>query len=237
MDDDVVVIREHQDYLSNMISALVAKKLVWKGCEAFLTYISVSTSEDSLIEDIKTMRDFLDPYLDQFVVVFIEDILFYSKAKDEHDEHLRVVLQILREKQLYAKLSKCEFWLRKVTFLGHVVSAEGICIDPQKIEAAPVLIQPKSGKKFVVYSDASHVGLGCVLMQDGKHRWIALLKDYDCMIEYHPRKANMVVNALSRRAMSILRVMFVLLSLFNEGTLLLSCKLSRLGLSRYGISN
>ncbi|GMI66048.1 hypothetical protein HRI_000274100 [Hibiscus trionum] len=173
-------------------------------------------------------------YLDKFVVVFIDDILVYSRTEAEHEEHLRVVLQALLENQLYAKLSKCEFWLREVVFLGHVVSAEGIRVDPQKIEAvmswkvpksvhevrsflglagyyrrfvdgfskiaapltkllqkdvkyewtearqqafeklkaaltqAPILIQPESGKEFVVYSDASYVGLGCVLMQEGK---------------------------------------------------------------------
>ncbi|KAG8480574.1 hypothetical protein CXB51_024517 [Gossypium anomalum] len=167
-----------------------------------------------------------------FVVVSIDDILVYSKSGDEHGQHLRVVLQIFHEKQLYAKFTKCEFWLKEVTFLGHMVSAEGIRMDPQKIEtvldwkqpknmseirsflglagyycrfiegfsliAAPmtkllrkgvpfvwtdaqqesfeklkimltqalVLIQPEPGKDFVVYSDASHMGLGCVLMQD-----------------------------------------------------------------------
>ncbi|KAK8991159.1 hypothetical protein V6N11_062183 [Hibiscus sabdariffa] len=74
-------------------------------------------------------------YLDQFVVVFIDDILIYSRSEAEHVEHLRIVLQTLRDHQLYAKLSKCEFWLKKVTFMGHVVSAEGIQVDPSKIEA------------------------------------------------------------------------------------------------------
>ena len=80
------------------------------------------------------MNRVFQPYLDRFVVVFIDDILLYSRIEDEHDEHLRVVLQILREKQLYAKFSKYEFWLQEVTFLGHVVSAEGIGVDPRKIE-------------------------------------------------------------------------------------------------------
>ena len=75
------------------------------------------------------------PYLDQFVVVFIDDILVYSKDAHEHEHHLRIVLQTLRENQLFAKLSKCDFWLKEVSFLGHIVSAEGIRVDPVKIEA------------------------------------------------------------------------------------------------------
>ena len=75
------------------------------------------------------------PYVDQFVVVFIDDILVYSKSMEEHVYHLRIVLQILREYQLYAKFSKCDFWTESVAFLGHVVIKDGIQVDPQKIEA------------------------------------------------------------------------------------------------------
>ena len=173
-------------------------------------------------------------YLDRFVIVFIDDILVYSKSSKEHEEHLRIVLSILRNKQLYAKFSKCEFWLDRVIFLGHVISAEGVWVDPSKIAAivnweppksvtevrsflglagyyrrfvqdfliiaspmtkllrkdvryrwtpecqrsfeilkerlttAPVLTLPVEGGRFVVYSDASKQGLGCVLMQEGK---------------------------------------------------------------------
>ncbi|KAG8474874.1 hypothetical protein CXB51_031596 [Gossypium anomalum] len=212
------------------------------------------------------MNRVFQPFLDRFVVIFIDDILIYSETEAKHDEHLHIVLQVLREKELYAKFSKCEFWLREVTFLGHVVSAEGIKVDPRKIEAilewkpprsvseiqsflglagyyrrfvegfsvmaapltklirkgvpfvwtekqqeafeklkkvlteAPVLIQPESGKDFTVYSDASH--------------------DYDCSIEYHPGNANVVADALSRRAVSNLRAMFARLSLYDDGTLL-----------------
>ncbi|KAA3466328.1 DNA/RNA polymerases superfamily protein [Gossypium australe] len=272
------------------------------------------------------------PYLDGFVVVFIDDILVYSRTKEEHDSHLRIVLQILREKQLYAKFSKCEFWLKEMTFLGHVVSAERIRVDPRKFEVvldwkqpksvykilsflglagitdyllrgvpfvwadkqqesfeklkkilteAPILIQPKARKEFIVYCNASHTGLWCVLMQKGKYasrqlrphevnyrthnlelvavvfalkiwrhylykeklivytdhkslkylitqkelnlrqrRWIELLKDYDCSIEYHPGKANVVADALSRKVVSDLRAMFARLSLFKDGSLL-----------------
>ena len=75
------------------------------------------------------------PYVDQFVVVFIDDILVYSKDAQEHEQHLRIVLETLREKKLYAKLSKCDFWQKEVSFLGHIVSVEGIRVDPTKIEA------------------------------------------------------------------------------------------------------
>ena len=75
------------------------------------------------------------PYLDRFVIVFIDDILVYSRSELEHERHLGLVLQTLRQYQLYAKFSKCEFWLSRVGFLEHVVSADGIYVDPQKVEA------------------------------------------------------------------------------------------------------
>ena len=179
------------------------------------------------------MNRVFQPYLDRFVIVFIDDILVYSSSSEEHSEHLRIVLQTLRERHLYAKLSKCQFWLDKVTFMGHVILAEGISVDPQKIEAimnckpptnvsevlsflglagyyrkfveriskiailltnllkkdqnfewsdtcqhnfeelrqrlttAPVLALSSGKDGYVVYSDASIQGLGCVLMQNG----------------------------------------------------------------------
>nr|KYP71567.1 Retrovirus-related Pol polyprotein from transposon 17.6 [Cajanus cajan] len=81
------------------------------------------------------MNRIFRPFLDKFVVVFIDDILIYSRTSEEHGEHLRLVLEILKVKQLYAKLSKCEFWLDEVKFLGHVISAEGIVVDPAKVES------------------------------------------------------------------------------------------------------
>ena len=81
------------------------------------------------------MNRLFSPYLDKFVIVFIDDILVYSSSPEEHAEHLRTVLQILRESQLYAKFSKFQFWLDKVAFLGHVILEKGISVDPQKIEA------------------------------------------------------------------------------------------------------
>jgi hypothetical protein len=73
-------------------------------------------------------------YLDKFVVVFIDDILVYSETKEEHEEHLRLVLEKLRANQLYAKFSKCEFWLTEVAFLGHVISAGGVSVHPGKVK-------------------------------------------------------------------------------------------------------
>ena len=81
------------------------------------------------------MNRVFHPYLNQFVVVFKDDILVYYKDAQEYEQYLKIVLQILREKRLFAKLSKCDFWLTEVSFLGHIVSTEGIRVDPTKIEA------------------------------------------------------------------------------------------------------
>ncbi|GKB56157.1 putative reverse transcriptase domain-containing protein [Tanacetum coccineum] len=246
------------------------------------------------------------PYLDKFVIVFIDDILIYSKNKKEHEEHLKAILELLKKEELYAKFSKCEFWIPTVQFLGHVIDCQGIHVDPAKIESikdwaspktpteirqflglagyyrrfiegfskiakpmtkltqkkvafewgdkqeaafqtlknklcsAPILALPQGAENFIVYCDASHKGLGAVLMQNEKviayasrqlkiheknytthdleldhkslqhildqkelnmrqRRWLELLSDYDCEIRYHPRKANVVADALSRK--------------------------------------
>ena len=91
------------------------------------------------------MNSVFMPELDKFVVVFIDDILVYSRNEEEHAEHLRVVLTRLREHQLYAKFSKCEFWLKKVPFLGHVLSEEGISVDPAKVQEVLDWKVPTSG--------------------------------------------------------------------------------------------
>ncbi|GJV24034.1 putative reverse transcriptase domain-containing protein [Tanacetum coccineum] len=142
------------------------------------------------------------PYLDKFVIVFIDDILIYSKTKQEHKEHLKLILELLKKEELYAKFSKCEFWIPKVQFLGHVIDSKGIHVDPAKIESikdlaspmtamkvkfdwgdkqeasfqllkeklcsAPILALPEGAENFIVYCDASHKGLGVVLMQNEK---------------------------------------------------------------------
>ncbi|GJY00748.1 putative reverse transcriptase domain-containing protein [Tanacetum coccineum] len=149
------------------------------------------------------------PYLDKFVIVFIDDILIYSKTRKEHEDHLGLVLELLKKEKLYAKFSKCEFWLREVQFLGHVINGDGIHVDPRyyrrfienfskiakllivltrksktfdwgeeqenafqtlkdKLCNAPVLALPDGLEDFIVYCNASGLGLGCVLMQRGK---------------------------------------------------------------------
>ena len=84
------------------------------------------------------------PYLDKFVIVFIDDILIYSKNEADHEQHLRAILELLKKEKLYAKFSKCEFWMREVQFLGHVINEQGIQVDPAKIEAIKKWEVPKN---------------------------------------------------------------------------------------------
>ncbi|GJW24689.1 putative reverse transcriptase domain-containing protein [Tanacetum coccineum] len=273
--------------------------------------------------------DLMNRVCKPYVIVFIDDILIYSKNKKEHEEHLKQILELLKKEELYAKFSKCEFWIPKVQFLGHVIDSEGIHVDPAKIESikdwtspkspteirqflglagyyrrfiegfskiakpmtkltqkkvkfewgdkqeaafqllkqklcsAPILALPEGSEDFIAYCDASKKGLGAVLMQREKvisyasrqlkiheknytthdlelgavvfalkiwrhylygtkctvftdhkslqhildqkelnmrqRRWLELLSDYDCDIRYHPGKANVVADALSRK--------------------------------------
>nr|GEX71658.1 hypothetical protein [Tanacetum cinerariifolium] len=125
------------------------------------------------------------PYLDKFVIVFIDDILIYSKNKEEHGEHLKTILKLLKDEKLYAKFSKCDFCLNSIQFLGHVIDSNRIHVDRAKIEAikswaalttpterklcsAPILSLPEGSEDFVVYCDASLRGFGAVLMQREK---------------------------------------------------------------------
>nr|GEY45519.1 hypothetical protein [Tanacetum cinerariifolium] len=111
-------------------------------------------------------------YLDKFVIVFIDDILIYSKNKEDHGERLRTILNLLRSKKLYAKFTKCDFWLNSVQFLCHVIDSNGIHADPAKIEAIKKLdctdYPNRRSEDFVVYCDASLKGFGVVLMQREK---------------------------------------------------------------------
>ncbi|GJX90361.1 reverse transcriptase domain-containing protein [Tanacetum coccineum] len=303
------------------------------------------TNTPSVFMDL--MNRVCKPYLDKFVIVFIDDILLYSKDKKEHGEHLKIILELLKKEQLYAKFSKCDFWLDSVQFLGHVIDNKGVHVDPAKIEAiknwaapttptevrqflglagyyrrfiegfsliskpltkltqkdkkyewgkeeeeafqtlkqklcsAPILALPEGTEDFVVYCDASLKGFGAVLMQREKviayasrqlkvheenytthdlelgavvfalrlwrhylygtkcvvftdhkslqyilnqkelnmrqRRWIELLSDYDCEIRYHPGKANVVADALSRKErIKPLRVRALVMTVHNN---------------------
>ncbi|GKB13176.1 putative reverse transcriptase domain-containing protein, partial [Tanacetum coccineum] len=139
------------------------------------------------------------PYLDRFVIVFIDDILIYSKRRKEHEGHLKLILKLLKEEELYAKFSKYDFWLSK----GEKAEA-AFQLLKQKLCSTPILALPKGSENFVVYCDASHKGLGAVLMQKEKkelnmrqRRWLDLFSDYDCEIRYHPGKANVILSAQS----------------------------------------
>nr|GFA64696.1 putative reverse transcriptase domain-containing protein [Tanacetum cinerariifolium] len=185
------------------------------------------------------------PYLDNFVIVFIDDILIYSKDEKEHEEHLKAILELLKKEELYAKFSKCEFWIPKVQFLSHVIDSQGIYVDPTKIESVKDWASPKSPteirqflglagyyRRFIegfskrssvstvetevvekVISYASRqlkiheknymthdLEIGAVKeLNMRQRRWLELLSDYDCEIRYHPGKANVVADALSRK--------------------------------------
>ncbi|GJT79492.1 putative reverse transcriptase domain-containing protein [Tanacetum coccineum] len=93
------------------------------------------------------------PYLDKFVILFIDDILIYSKSKQDHEEHLKIILGLLKNEKLYAKISKCDFWLDSVQFLGHVIDSKGIHVDPSKIESIKNWVAPttptEKNKKYV----------------------------------------------------------------------------------------
>ncbi|GKB84818.1 hypothetical protein Tco_0957090, partial [Tanacetum coccineum] len=135
-------------------------------------------------------------------------------TKQEHEEHLKLILELLKKEELYGKIFKCEFWIPKVQFLSYVIDSKGIHVDPAKIESikewaspnAPILALLEGTENFIIYCDASHKGLGDVLMQNEKKelnmrqlRWLELFSDYDCEIRYHPRKENVVPDALSKK--------------------------------------
>nr|GEV65124.1 hypothetical protein [Tanacetum cinerariifolium] len=106
------------------------------------------------------------PYLDKFVILFIDDILVYSKDEEEHGRHLKIILELLKKERLYTKFSKCDFWLDSIQFLGYVIDRSGVHVDPAMIEAIKTL--PEGMEDFMVYCDASLKGFGAVLMQREK---------------------------------------------------------------------
>ncbi|GKA45490.1 putative reverse transcriptase domain-containing protein [Tanacetum coccineum] len=97
---------------------------------------------NALVVFMDLMNRVCKPYLDKFVIMFIEDILIYSKSKEYHEEHLKIILGLLKKEKLYAKFSKCDFWLNSVQFLGHVIDSEGVHVDPSKIEAIKNWVVP-----------------------------------------------------------------------------------------------
>ncbi|GKC54774.1 putative reverse transcriptase domain-containing protein [Tanacetum coccineum] len=132
------------------------------------------------------------PYLDKFIIVFIDDILVSSKDEEEHGKHLRIILELLKKERLYAKFSKCDFWLDSIQFLGHVIDRNGVHVDPAKIKsiknwAAPTMptkvrqflglaALPEGTEDFMVYYDASLKGYGAMLIQ--REKVIALWRHY-----------------------------------------------------------
>ena len=106
------------------------------------------------------MHRVFQPYLDQFVVVFINNILIYSKSEGKYEDHLWIFLQALRDHQLYVKFNKCEFWLTEVRFLDHVVSTSGVSVDPKKVEVVMIWERPKS-----IFETRSFLGIGKVLQE------------------------------------------------------------------------
>ncbi|KAA3473412.1 DNA/RNA polymerases superfamily protein [Gossypium australe] len=203
------------------------------------------------------MNQIFKPYLDHFVVVFIDDILIYSYDETQHAEHLRIVLQTLHEKQLYAKFSRCEFLLCETVcerLLDDCDSVNGVAKKDVKFEwsknchqsfeqlkvllmEAPVLVQPESGKEFIVYSDASLNGLGCVLMQEGKviayasrqlkpHENNYLTHDLELAAVVFALKIwpNVVADALSRKSICTLRAMNAQKELCDDSAVLAELK-------------
>ena len=106
-----------------------------QGMDHMMLYWYHLVTTNALATFMCLMNNFFSKYLDKFVLVFLDDILVYSKDEEEHEEHLRLTLQVLREHQLYAKLSKCDFYRDRIQYLGHIISEEGISVDPEKIEA------------------------------------------------------------------------------------------------------
>ncbi|GKA99720.1 putative reverse transcriptase domain-containing protein, partial [Tanacetum coccineum] len=140
-----IELKELKDQLTGTLKEQDISKTAFRtryGHYEFLVMPFGLTNAPAVFMDL--MNRVFHEFLDKFVIVFIDDILVFSKSKEEHEEHLRTVLQILRQEKLYAKFSKCEFWLSKVAFLGHIVSAEGITMDPAKVEAITKWPRPTS---------------------------------------------------------------------------------------------
>nr|GEV82151.1 putative reverse transcriptase domain-containing protein [Tanacetum cinerariifolium] len=143
---------------------------------------------------VAVMNRVCKPYLDKFVIMFIDNILIYSKSKEKHEVHLKVVLELLKKEELFAKLSKCEIRLQEVHFFGQVVNNSGFYVDPNKIEVVKNWKVPKTPTKIRLF-----LGLAEEVKYAKEKLGVEFLSDYNCEIRYHPRKANIVVRALSRK--------------------------------------
>nr|GEX77918.1 putative reverse transcriptase domain-containing protein [Tanacetum cinerariifolium] len=170
------------------------------------------TNAPAVIMDL--MNRVCKPYLDRFVIVFIDDILIYSKNRKEHEGHLKLILKLLKEEELYAKFSKCEFWLSKkekfIAYTSRQLKVHEKNYTTHDLELGAVVFALKMwrhylyGTKCVVFTD--HKSLQHILNQKElnmrQRRWLELLSDYDCEIRYHPGNANVMADALSRKERS-----------------------------------
>ncbi|KAK6139569.1 hypothetical protein DH2020_026686 [Rehmannia glutinosa] len=158
------------------------------------------------------MNRVFHPYLDQFVIVFIDNILVYSRDENQHEEYLRIVLETLRKEKLYAKFKKCEFWIDRVVFLGHVVTAQGIEVDPAKIEAVIEWSAPRNAnevcsflglagyyRRFIEGFSKTATPMTRLTRKGEKFLWNEKCETSFQDIQYHPGKANVVADALNRK--------------------------------------
>nr|GEY85285.1 putative reverse transcriptase domain-containing protein [Tanacetum cinerariifolium] len=129
------------------------------------------------------MNRVCNSYMEKFVIVFIDDLLIYSKSEEKHEVHLKTILDLLKKEKSYAKFSKCEFWLKEVQFLGHVVNWDGIHVDPSKVESFKNWKTPESPTEIRLFLELTSY----------------YRSDYECEIKYHPCKENVVADALSKK--------------------------------------
>ncbi|GJZ31778.1 putative reverse transcriptase domain-containing protein [Tanacetum coccineum] len=154
------------------------------------------------------------PYLDKFVIVFIDDILIYSKSKEEHEVHVKLILALLKKEKLYSKFSKCKFWLQEIKFLGHVINQAGIHVDPSKVKSVKnwkTLVSPTEIHSFLGLAEKAFrilkdklCNAPVLALPDGPNDFVVYCDasnqgfgDYDCEIHCHPGKVNVVEDALS----------------------------------------